>query len=81
MNKDYCYRILELNKNATKSDLEKSYRNLALKYHPDKNHSTDAVEKFKKIKDSYDFLKNISKEQENRIVNFEKTIIKLEKRS
>jgi hypothetical protein len=26
----------------------------------------------------YDFLKNISKEQENRIVNFEKTIIKLE---
>ena len=61
MNKDYCYRILELNKNATKSDLEKSYRNLALKYHPDKNNSTDAVEKFKKIKDSYDFLKNIIK--------------------
>lgn len=26
----------------------------------------------------YDFLKNISKEQEKRIVNFEKTIIKLE---
>ena len=33
-----------------------SYRTLSLKYHPDKNQSRDAVEKFRDISEAYDVL-------------------------
>lgn len=55
MGKDY-YRILGIKKNATDDDIKKSYRNLALKYHPDKNKSPDAEEKFKEIAEAYEVL-------------------------
>ena len=53
--KDY-YEILGVKKDSTKSELKKAYRKLALKYHPDKNPSKEAEEKFKEISEAYAVL-------------------------
>ena len=53
------YEILELDSNATKDDIKKAYRRLALKYHPDKN--PDGEERFKQITEAYETLSDESK--------------------
>ena len=53
--KDY-YDILGLDHSATKDDIKKAYRKLALKYHPDKNKEKNAEEKFKEISEAYAVL-------------------------
>jgi len=53
--KDY-YDILGVDHSATKDDIKKAYRKLALKYHPDKNKEKDAEEKFKEISEAYAVL-------------------------
>lgn len=53
--KDY-YEILGLDHSATKDDIKKAYRKLALKYHPDKNKEKSAEEKFKEISEAYAVL-------------------------
>ena len=60
---DY-YKILELNKNCTQDDIKKSYRKLAMKYHPDKCKDTDGEEKFKKISEAYDTLSDNDKRRQ-----------------
>ncbi len=62
MGKDY-YRILGVSRNATDDELKKAYRKLALKYHPDKNKSPEAEEKFKEIGEAYDVLSDKRKRQ------------------
>lgn len=62
MGKDY-YKILGVSRNASDDDLKKAYRKLALKYHPDKNKSPGAEDKFKAIGEAYDVLSDSNKRQ------------------
>ena len=55
------YDVLELQSNATENDIKKSYRKLAFQYHPDKNNSPDAAEKFKEIGKAYEILSDPEK--------------------
>lgn len=59
--KDY-YEVLGVPKTATKDELKKAYRKLALKYHPDKNPGDKvAEEKFKEAAEAYDVLSDDDK--------------------
>ena len=61
MSKDY-YLILGIEKNASDDEIKKSYKKLALQYHPDKNQGNDdATEKFKEIAEAYSVLINKEK--------------------
>ncbi len=61
MKRDY-YEILGVDRNVSESDLKKAYRQMALKFHPDKNHgSKEAEEKFKEAAEAYDVLSDPEK--------------------
>ena len=62
MGKDY-YKTLGVSQAATDEDLKKAYRKMALKYHPDKNKSAGAEEKFKEIAEAYDVLSDPKKRE------------------
>lgn len=55
--KDY-HAILQVAENASRSEMQAAYRQLAKKYHPDVNKSADAHEKFCEITEAYEFLMN-----------------------
>jgi len=62
MGKDY-YAILGVPKGASDEELKKAYRKMALKFHPDKNKSAGAEDKFKEIGEAYDVLSDPKKKQ------------------
>jgi DnaJ-class molecular chaperone len=58
---DY-YQVLNVNRDASEEDIRKSYKKLALLYHPDKNQNNpEACEKFKEISEAYSILSDKSK--------------------
>jgi len=60
--RDY-YDILGVSKNASKEEIKKAYRKLALEWHPDRNKSRDANEKFKEINKAYEVLSDSKKKE------------------
>ena len=59
--RDY-YQILGVNRDASDEDLKKSYRKLAMKFHPDRNpDGKDAEDKFKEAKEAYEILSDTKK--------------------
>lgn len=55
------YDTLGVARDASKDDIKKAYRRLAMKYHPDRNSASEAVEKFKDISAAYDVLNDPNK--------------------
>ena len=61
--KDY-YEVLSVQRGATKEQIKDSYRKLAMQYHPDRNKSPGAEEKFKEISEAYAVLTDDEKRQQ-----------------
>ena len=56
MRRDY-YEILGVTREATADEIKRSYRKLALKYHPDRNpDDSESEEKFKEAAEAYSIL-------------------------
>lgn len=66
------YDVLELDRGASELDIKKSYRRLALQYHPDRNHSPTAKEKFQVIGEAYETLSDprLRKEYDRSVLQF-----------
>src|SRR5258705_12834210 len=59
--RDY-YEVLGVNRDAAEDDLKKSYRRLAMKWHPDRNpDNPSAEEHFKEAKEAYEVLSDPNK--------------------
>ena len=54
--RDY-YQVLDVPRTATEAEIKKSYRRLAMKFHPDRNpDDNDAEGRFKEVKEAYEVL-------------------------
>ncbi len=61
MSKDF-YKTLNVEKGASADEIKKSYRKLAMKYHPDQNKDNPEAEaKFKEVSEAYEILKDEQK--------------------
>ena len=62
--RDY-YDVLSVDKSASADDIKRSYRRLAMQYHPDKNPGDKGAEaKFKECAEAYEVLSDLTKRQQ-----------------
>lgn len=61
--KDY-YAVLGVGENATKAEIAKAYRKLAMELHPDRNADPAAAERFKAVNEAYSVLSDEKKRSE-----------------
>ena len=62
MEEDF-YKVLGVSRNATPDDIQKAYRKLARKYHPDINTEKNAKKKFQQIQQAYEVLNDPQKRE------------------
>ena len=65
MSADDYYQVLGVSKTASREEIQKAYRQLARRYHPDFNQDDPkgAKEKFQKVQEAFDILGNQEKRQ------------------
>ncbi len=64
MSKTCYYETLEISKTASNGEIKKSYRKMAMRYHPDRNpDNAEAEEKFKEASEAYEILSDAQKRQ------------------
>ena len=76
--KDY-YKVLSIPLNSSEIEIKQAYRKGAMFWHPDKNSSSNAKEKFIEIQEAYEILSNTEKRRTyDELLNFQKssTIVK-----
>lgn len=56
-----CYQILGVQKGASQKEIKNAYRQLSLKYHPDRNNIHKDGEKFKQVTEAYQLLRREEK--------------------
>ena len=63
MAKEDYYKLLGVDRNASDAEIKKSYRRMAMKFHPDRNKDNpdEAEAKFKQIKEAYEVLSDPKK--------------------
>ena len=61
--RDY-YEILGVDRSATQEQIKQAYRQLALKWHPDRNPAPDATNRFKEIAEAYAVLSDQTKRKQ-----------------
>lgn len=61
MTKHDYYDVLGVPRNVGDGELKKAYRKLAMKYHPDRNKSDEATERFKEVNKAYEILSDARK--------------------
>ncbi|MEQ9460779.1 MAG: DnaJ C-terminal domain-containing protein [Phycisphaeraceae bacterium] len=60
---DY-YKVLGVKRSASQEEIQKAYRTLARKHHPDVNKAADAAERFSRISEAYEVLKDPEKRKQ-----------------
>lgn len=71
MSKRDYYDVLGVSKNASLDEIKAAYRKLALQYHPDRNKSPEAEEKFKELSEAYAVLSDEEKRRQYNSLGYE----------